>query len=60
MLPNGDAITVSIGVAMMDDNLNLQGNIAKLDHNLYIAKNSGRNCVISESDTAIETDDILE
>ncbi|MBR0163293.1 MAG: diguanylate cyclase [Lachnospiraceae bacterium] len=47
-LPDGDPITVSIGVALMDAKKNLQDNIRRLDDNLYLAKHRGRNRVVAE------------
>ena len=46
ILPNGEAITVSIGVSMIDDGLNLEENILRLDSRMYMAKERGRNCIV--------------
>ncbi|MBR0173169.1 MAG: EAL domain-containing protein [Lachnospiraceae bacterium] len=47
LLPDGEPITVSIGVSMLDTSLSLVENIAQVDRYLYLAKKRGRNCVIS-------------
>ena len=47
-LSDGSPVTVSIGVSLIDNKRNLQENIAKLDHNLYLAKASGRNRIVSD------------
>lgn len=49
LLPNGEAITVSIGVAMLDPARSLVENIKNVDRYLYAAKDNGRNCVMTES-----------
>lgn len=45
-LPDGEPVTVSIGVSIIDDGMDLQSNIVRLDRNLYLAKRQGRNRVV--------------
>jgi diguanylate cyclase len=44
------AVTVSIGVSAIDSKDNIDTVIERADRALYLAKNSGRNCVKSEKD----------
>ena len=46
ILPDGNPITVSIGVALVGDSQNLEAVIYKLDNALYKAKEQGRNRVV--------------
>ena len=48
ILPNSEPVTVSIGVSEIDKDQSLEHNIATLDRRMYLAKKSGRNCVVAE------------
>ena len=45
-------VTVSLGVAMLQDNVDFQSLVNQADKALYVAKNSGRNRVVMASSTA--------
>lgn len=47
-LPNGEPVTISIGVALMKASLNFEENINMVDQYLYKAKEQGRNRVCAE------------
>lgn len=47
VLPNGEHVTVSIGVAPLNREISLEANIEVLDSNLYRAKQQGRNRVVA-------------
>ena len=48
-LPNGEPVTVSIGVILLSSKMSLQDNLARLDQRLYMAKENGRNCVVVDT-----------